>query len=152
MFFEKMELCSYLDIDPPFLLLDQIDNLIPGIEASGVKFLDNLDWFFLCHMKKNPVMPGVLQVEALLQTMVMVIYAIDGHRGKMAYVNKVTAQFLDKVAPNSELRTYAKVDSYKRGLVKGGAVAKVLGKEVCKIEVELVVPDFLPTPLRRDMI
>ena len=62
------EIMKYLEISPPFLMIDYIKDIIPGVSAQGVKNLPEDEWFFKCHLQRELTMPGTLQIEAMLQT------------------------------------------------------------------------------------
>ena len=72
---------QYLEISPPFLMIDYVEEIIPGKNARAIKYLKEDDWFFKCHMQREQAMPGSLQIEAMLQTLVLTIYTMDGHKG-----------------------------------------------------------------------
>ena len=76
----------------PYLMIDYATEVIPGVSAKGYKVLKNDEWFFKVHWENDPNMPGMLQVEALVQMCAMSIFTIDGNKGKtvlLANVNNV---------------------------------------------------------------
>ena len=75
------QIAQYLEISPPFLMIDYVKEIIPGKSAHGIKKLTENDWFFKCHMQRELVMPWTLQIEAMLQTLVLSIYTMKGHKG-----------------------------------------------------------------------
>ena len=74
------EIMEYLEITPPFLMIDYVERLIPGKSCYAIKRLNKDDWFFKCHLEREKLMPGALQIEAMLQTLVLAIYTIQGQR------------------------------------------------------------------------
>ena len=72
----KKEIEKYLQISDPFLMIDIGRDIIPGKSANSIKYLDN-DWFFECHLKNELAMPGTLQLEAMLQTLVLSLYTLE---------------------------------------------------------------------------
>ena len=118
----KTEIAARLNISYPFLLLDRVENLIPGQSAVGHRQLKADDWFFGCHLPSEQVMPGTLLTEAMLQTLVLVIYAMTGHEARSAFIVDIQTRLYEKVGPGSDLTIEAKLSSYKRGVAKGEAI------------------------------
>ena len=140
------EIISYLEISPPFLMLDYVNEIEHGRIAQGIKNLSLDDWFFKCHLGQEMVMPGTLQVEAMLQTLVLLIYTKKDHKGKFAYVTSIRTQLFHKVVPGNQLVIQAELLSYNRGLSKGIAFGQVDGLKVCSGEFVLVSPHDVPSP------
>lgn len=140
------EIISYLEITPPFLMIDRVDKILPGKSCYATKKLSQEDWFFNCHLEKEKIMPGVLQIEAMLQTLVLAIYTMEGHKGKLSFVTDISTKLLSKVSPDSQLDIYADLVSYRRGISKGFVNAKVSGLKVCEGEFTLISPHDIPVP------
>ena len=69
---------------PPFLLVDRITDCEPGVKATGVKCVTMNEPFFVGHFPGNPIMPGVLILEALAQTGAVAALSLPENRGKLA--------------------------------------------------------------------
>ena len=69
----------------PFLLVDRIEELEPGVRAVGYKCVTYNEPYFQGHFPQEPVMPGVLIVEALAQTGAVAILSVEANKGKVAY-------------------------------------------------------------------
>mgnify|MGYP004005973471 CR=1 FL=1 len=146
---DKDQIIDFLEITPPFLMIDYIKQIKPGKTAHGVKKLSQDEWFFQCHLKKEGTMPGVLQIEAMLQTLVLTLYTMEGHKGKLSYIHNISTKLISKVSPGSQFDIYADLLSYKRGIAKGVAVGKVNDQEVCKGEFTFFSPHAMPLPIRK---
>lgn len=146
------EIIEYLEITPPFLMIDCVKKLIPGKSCYAVKKLKQSDWFFNCHLEREQIMPGALQIEAMLQTLVLTIYTLEGNKGKLSFVTDITTKLLSKVSPDTQLDIYADLLSYKRGIAKGIVKAKVNNINVCQGEFTLISPHDMPTPKVQELI
>ena len=84
----------------PFLLIDSIEELEPGVRAVGYKSITYNEPQFAGHFPQEPVMPGVLMVEALAQVGAVAILSVEGNKGKTAYFASINnAKFKQKVVP-----------------------------------------------------
>ncbi len=78
------EIQSILPHRYPFLLLDRVTELIPNVKAVGIKNVTINEPFFQGHFPGNPVMPGVLIVEAMAQVAAILAFK-SGLQGKSVY-------------------------------------------------------------------
>jgi len=138
------EISSYLEITHPFLMIDKVENIIPGKSATGIKNLSNEDWFIKCHLQREMVMPGTLQIEAMLQTMVLTIYTMEGHKGNYSFITNIKTKLLSKVTSGKQLIINAELLSFRRGIAKGKAIGMINNQIVCQGEFEFVSPHALP--------
>ena len=134
-----------LDIIPhrhPFMLLDTIEELEQGVRAVGKKCVSFNEPYFAGHFPGNPVMPGVLIIEALAQTGAVAMLGLPEWKGKTAYfVGIDKAKFKHKVVPGDVLMLETKIVRVKGPIGVGEAVATVNGKVVAKAELTFAIGD-----------
>ncbi len=132
-----------MDIIPhrqPFLLLDTIESLEPGIKAVGKKCVTYNEPFFAGHFPAEPVMPGVLIIEALAQAGAVALLSQDSFKGKIAYFAGINnAKFKGKVSPGDVLTLETEIIKCKGPIGVGEAKAYVDGKVVCQAELTFAI-------------
>lgn len=88
----------------PFLLVDRIVDLEPGVKAVGVKNVSINEPFFMGHFPGNPIMPGVLIIEAMAQVAGIMAFR-SGVQGDTVYFMSIEkAKFRRPVVPGDQLR------------------------------------------------
>lgn len=124
----------------PFLLIDTIEELEPGVRAVGKKCVSFNEPYFAGHFPGNPVMPGVLIIEALAQVGAVAILGQEQWKGKTAYfVGINNAKFRQKVLPGDVLMLETTIVKQKGSIGVGEAVATVNGKVAAKAELTFAI-------------
>ena len=120
----------------PFLLLDRVLELEPGVRAVGEKLVTINEPFFQGHFPNFPIMPGVLQIEALAQTGAVAALSLPEFAGKLVFFAGVDkARFKRQVRPGDTLRLEVSLDKMRRTIGKGQARATVDGQLACECEM-----------------
>ena len=120
----------------PFMLLDTIEELTPGIKAVAKKCVSYNEPFFAGHFPQEPVMPGVLIIEALAQAGAVAILSLEENKGKTAYFAAINgAKFKKKVVPGDVLLLETEIIKSKGPIGIGRATATVEGKTVVQAEL-----------------
>ena len=139
---DKSGIYEYQQNREPYLLIDYASEIIPGVSAKGYKDLKNDEWFFKVHWPSDPNMPGMLQIEALVQMCALSILSLPGNKGKVVYLTSASnMKFIKKIIPNSRLYIETKITSFKRGLAICEGMGLIQEELVCKAEFNLILPD-----------
>ncbi|MGN0385341.1 MAG: 3-hydroxyacyl-ACP dehydratase FabZ [Lachnospiraceae bacterium] len=124
----------------PFLLIDTIEELEPGKRAVGKKCVSMGEPYFGGHFPGNPVMPGVLIIEALAQVGAVAMLDLPEMKGKTAYFAGIDkARFRKKVVPGDVLMLETEIVKVKGPIGVGKAQAFVEGKKVAEAELTFAI-------------
>ena len=139
----ELDIGQIMEILPhrqPFLLIDAVEELEPGKRAVARKCVSYNEPYFGGHFPGEPVMPGVLIVEALAQTGAVAILSMEENRGKTAYFAEINrARFMKKVVPVDVLTLTTEIIRQKGPIGIGSATASVRGEVVCAAELTFAI-------------
>jgi len=139
---DKKAICEYQQNREPYLMIDYADEVIPGESAKGYKDLKNDEWFFKVHWPNDPNMPGMLQIEALVQMCALSILSLPGNKGKVVYLTSANnMKFIKKIVPNNRLYIETKIKSFKRGMAICEGIGFIEKDIACKAEFTLILPE-----------
>ena len=124
----------------PFLLVDRIEDYVPGQWARGVKCVTAAEPWFCGHFPQYQVMPGVLILEAMAQVGAVAVLSKPENRGKLAFFGGVKdARFRAQVRPGDVLELTCTLVKEKGPVGIGEATATVGGKLAAKATLTFAV-------------
>ena len=140
---KELDIKELMEVIPhryPFLLVDRILEVTPGEKARGLKNVTINEPFFQGHFPGEPVMPGVLMVEALAQVGCAAILSVPENRGKLVFfagINKF--RFKGVVRPGDQLLLEVNMTQMRGSMGKGEGEIKVEDKVVASGELMFAV-------------
>lgn len=139
----ELDINQIMEILPhryPFLLVDRIKDYTPGEKAIGIKCVSANEMQFMGHFPGQPIMPGVLILEALAQTGAVAILSEEENRGKIALFGGVKhARFKKQVVPGDVLELHCEIIQRKGPVGIGQATAYVDGKVAVTAELTFAI-------------
>jgi 3-hydroxyacyl-[acyl-carrier-protein] dehydratase len=113
----------------PFLLLDEVLELEPGVRVVARKRVREDEWYLSGHFPGRPIMPGVLLVEAMAQTGAVAVLADEANRGKLALFAGIDdVRFKRIVEPGDEVELSCRLERVRGPIGRGKATATVDGE------------------------
>lgn len=110
----------------PFLFLDEVLELEPGVRVRARTRVRGDEWFFPGHFPSRPIMPGVIMVEALAQAGAVAVLSVPENRGKLALFAGIDGvRFKRVVEPGDELILTCELEAARGPIGRGRAVARV---------------------------
>ncbi|BDR65643.1 3-hydroxyacyl-ACP dehydratase FabZ [Clostridium tetani] len=140
---ENLYIKDILEILPhryPMLLIDKVETVEPGKKIVAYKNVTFNEGFFRGHFPHEPVMPGVLIIEALAQAGAIAVLSLEEFKGKIPYfagINK--AKFRKKVIPGDTLKLEVEMIKLRGSAGMGKGIAKVNEKVVAEAEIMFMI-------------
>ncbi len=136
----KEEIKNIIPQREPFLMIDEVEEFVPGEMAVAYKNVDESEWYFKGHFPGNPIMPGVLIAESLAQTGAVAILSLEENKGKNALFGGIDKmKFKKMVVPGDRLKLEVKIIKKKGPIGVGEGIATVDGVLAVKCEFTFAV-------------
>ena len=136
----KDEIKNIIPQREPFLMIDEVEEYIPGESCIGYKYVNEKEWYFKGHFPGNPIMPGVLIAESLAQAGAVAILSVEENKGRNALFGGIDKmKFKRMVKPGDKLKLEVKIIKRKGPIGVGEAIASVDGQIAAKGELTFAV-------------
>lgn len=127
---------------PPFLFVDEVTTLEPGVRGSGRWHLTGDEWFFAGHFPGRPTLPGVLMCEAIAQMGAIAVLTDPRFAGKLPLFGGLDgARFRRQVGPGDTLELSVELGRMSARAGKGIGRALLNGEVACECELMFVLVD-----------
>jgi len=139
---EIVDIMKVIPHRPPFLLVDRVLEIEAGKRIVAIKNVTMNEDFFVGHFPQEPVMPGVLIIEALAQAGAVALLSMPEYAGKIAYFGAIDkAKFRRKVVPGDTLRLEVEFLKLKKVAGIGKASAFVGDAKAAEAEITFLIGD-----------
>ncbi len=126
----------------PMLMLDTVEELVPGERAVAIKNISVNEEIFQGHFPGNPTFPGALTVEALAQTGAVALLSMPEFKGKTAYFGGIKkARYRRMVRPGDQLRLEVTLDRLRGPIGTGKGIVWVGAKKATTAELTFIIGD-----------
>lgn len=126
----------------PMLMLDTVEELVPGESAVAIKNVSINEEIFQGHFPGDPTFPGNLTIEALAQAGAVALLSMPEYKGKTAYFGGIKkARFRKMVRPGDQVRLEVKITRLRGPIGEGKGTAYVNGKRVTTADLTFIVGD-----------
>ena len=126
----------------PFLFVDRVVALEPGVSATGVWHLTGDEWFFAGHFPGRPTLPGVLMCEAIAQVGAIAVLSDPRYAGKLPLFGGLDgARFRRQVQPGDTLEIQVQMTKLSARAGKGSGKALLNGQVACECDLMFVLAD-----------
>lgn len=137
---DKEEIKKIIPQREPFLMIDEVEQFVPGESCTAYKNVNEDEYYFKGHFPGNSIMPGVLMVEALAQTGAVAILSMEENKGRNALFGGINnLKFKKQVVPGNRLKLEVKIIKRKGPIGIGEAIATVDGKIAVKGELTFAI-------------
>ena len=127
----------------PMLMIERVIDVVPGVRAIGIKNVSINEWFFQGHFPEEPLMPGVLIIEAMAQTAAVVVQTLGPEKeGRLVYFMSVdSARFRKPVVPGDTLHLLVEKQRRRGSVWRFSGCAKVDGVIVAEATYTAMIRD-----------
>ncbi len=126
----------------PFLLIDEIIEMEPGVRVVATKHLKEDEFWFKGHFPEKPVQPGVLTIEMLAQAGAVCMLCLPENKGKIGYLAGIDkAKFRGMAFPGDTLRLEVEIIKVRGSIGIGSAVATLNDKRIVTAEIKFALSE-----------
>lgn len=140
---DVQELGKYVKFTSPFLWIDHVIEVIPGKSAKGYKMFEMDEWFFRGHYPDEPVVPGSLQFEAIVQMLNVALNTLPGLARASTKLYSFDVKCRKEVQPGDRFDIETTIISWRGGCCKALGYGYVNGEMACEANIVLTIPAIM---------
>lgn len=138
--FDIKQIMEIIPHRPPFLLIDKVIDLVPGEKITAIKNVTMNEPYFVGHFPGEPVMPGVLTIEAMAQAGAVALLSMEQFKGKKVYFMALNnVKFRRMIVPGDTLRFEVEIVKLKKSMGIGKGIAYVGDKKATEGEFTFAI-------------
>ena len=138
------QILKYHNCKYPCLMLDYMEEVIPGKRAKGYKNFSYNEWFFPAHFEDDPNVPSSIQVEAMSQVLLMTFLTLPGYaKIKTACLRYNRVEFKKKIVPGNRLDMIAELKMFRDGIASGKVEGYVGTEFACSADFIIGIPSII---------
>ena len=131
--------CKY-----PVLMIDFVEEVLPGSYCRAYKNFTYNEWFFPGHFEDDPNVPSSIMLEALSQTMLMSFLTLPGYKHLHTACLRINnVEFKRKIIPGERMETKAELKTSRGGVFSGHVIGSVNGELACQADYVMGIPDII---------
>lgn len=138
------QILQYHNCRYPCLMLDYMEEIIPGKSAKGYKNFTYNEWFFPAHFANDPNVPSSILIEAMSQTLLMTFLSLPGYAQIHTACLKIDhVEFKQKVIPGKRLDLAANLTRFRGGVAVGQVEGRVDNSLACRADFVIGIPEVI---------
>lgn len=138
------QILQYHNCKYPCLMIDYMQEVVPGKSAKGYKNFTYNEWFFPAHFTDDPNVPSSIQIEAMSQTLLMTFLTFPDYRQMNTACLRINnVEFRKKVVPGNRLDLEADLKSFRGGIAIGHVEGRVGTELVCQADFTIGIPEII---------
>ena len=136
----RTNMYEYFRQTKEFVFLDEVE-VIPGKSALGRKYVSSEEWYFAYHFPGNPIMPGVFQMEAMMQTGGLIVNTLPAKKElSILFDSAKNIKIFSMIRPEDEMLAKVELLSYRRGIIRLTGQVETAGWITAQMEFTLIAP------------
>jgi 3-hydroxymyristoyl/3-hydroxydecanoyl-(acyl carrier protein) dehydratase len=145
---KKTEIKKILKIKEPFLMIDKVKIISQNKLSEGIKELKKNDWYFKCHFYNNdPVFPGTLQTEAMLQNIIILLFR-KNEKIKKYFIIKSDTYFYLKITKPCKFKIKSRIISNNKGAVQSESEIFLKNKKISSGKFRFIDPELFKVGIK----
>lgn len=138
------KIMQYHNCKYPVLMIDYVEEVLPGKYAKGYKCFTYNEWFFPAHFEDDPNVPSSIMLEALSQMMLMTFLTKPEYQKKHTACLRINnVEFKRRIVPGEKMDIYAELKFSRGGVFSGVVEGTVRGELAVRADYTIGIPEII---------